>query len=272
MRALPALAASLALVACGPQEQKLTWHKDVAPIVDRKCATCHVAGGIAPFALGSLADWNTYEAASLEAIRSGRMPPFPAKADCAEYSPTQALGADHREVLERWLVTGKSEGNPKDFAPLPGAPDKLTRVDVSVPMTDDFTPTKSPDEYRCFILDWPFTDTRFITGYELRPGQKSMVHHADLFFLNPNFVSDWQRRDTDPGPGWECYDIPFGREGQWIGTYVPGMRGTEFPPGVGLRVPPGAKIVIFIGPLKPGRYDFWGEYNEATAKGVVVAE
>lgn len=37
-------------------------------------------------------------------------------------------------------------------------------------------------------------------------------------------------------------------------------------------VPPGAKIVIFIGPLKPGRYDFWGEYNEATAKGVVVAE
>lgn len=37
-------------------------------------------------------------------------------------------------------------------------------------------------------------------------------------------------------------------------------------------VPPGAKVVIFIGPLKPGRYDFWGEYNEATAKGVVVAE
>ncbi len=37
-------------------------------------------------------------------------------------------------------------------------------------------------------------------------------------------------------------------------------------------VPPGSKVVIFIGPLKPGRYDFWGEYNEATAKGVVVAE
>lgn len=36
--------------------------------------------------------------------------------------------------------------------------------------------------------------------------------------------------------------------------------------------PPGAKVVIFIGPLKPGRYDFWGEYNEATAKGAVVAE
>jgi heme/copper-type cytochrome/quinol oxidase subunit 2 len=37
-------------------------------------------------------------------------------------------------------------------------------------------------------------------------------------------------------------------------------------------VPPGAKVVIFVGPLKPGRYDFYGEYNEATAKGAVVAE
>ena len=37
-------------------------------------------------------------------------------------------------------------------------------------------------------------------------------------------------------------------------------------------VPPGAKASIFIGPLKPGRYTFVGEYNEATAKGVVIAE
>lgn len=37
-------------------------------------------------------------------------------------------------------------------------------------------------------------------------------------------------------------------------------------------IPGGAKATIYIGPLKPGRYDFFGEYNEATAKGVVVAE
>lgn len=37
-------------------------------------------------------------------------------------------------------------------------------------------------------------------------------------------------------------------------------------------IPGGAKAVLFIGPLKPGRYAFVGEYNEATAQGVVVAE
>ena len=37
-------------------------------------------------------------------------------------------------------------------------------------------------------------------------------------------------------------------------------------------IPAGAKATIYIGPLKPGRYDFFGEYHEATAKGVVIAE
>jgi hypothetical protein len=37
-------------------------------------------------------------------------------------------------------------------------------------------------------------------------------------------------------------------------------------------IPAGAKATIFIGPLKAGRYDYFGEYNERTAKGVVIAE
>lgn len=37
-------------------------------------------------------------------------------------------------------------------------------------------------------------------------------------------------------------------------------------------IPGGAKASIFIGPLKPGRYTFFGEYNEATAKGTVIVE
>jgi len=37
-------------------------------------------------------------------------------------------------------------------------------------------------------------------------------------------------------------------------------------------IPAGAKAVIYIGPLKSGRYDFFGEFNPTTAKGVVIAE
>lgn len=32
------------------------------------------------------------------------------------------------------------------------------------------------------------------------------------------------------------------------------------------------KATIFIGPLKPGEYDFFGEYNPNTARGTVLVE
>ncbi len=37
-------------------------------------------------------------------------------------------------------------------------------------------------------------------------------------------------------------------------------------------IPAGSTATIFIGPLKPGRYSFVGEFHETSAKGVVIAE
>ncbi len=37
-------------------------------------------------------------------------------------------------------------------------------------------------------------------------------------------------------------------------------------------IAPRSKAAIWIGPLKPGKYPFMGEFNQATAKGVVIAE
>lgn len=37
-------------------------------------------------------------------------------------------------------------------------------------------------------------------------------------------------------------------------------------------IAPGAKATIFVGPLNPGRYPFFGEFNEKTARGVIIAE
>lgn len=37
-------------------------------------------------------------------------------------------------------------------------------------------------------------------------------------------------------------------------------------------IAPNSKVNIFIGPLTPGRYPFFGEFNEKTARGAVIAE
>lgn len=36
-------------------------------------------------------------------------------------------------------------------------------------------------------------------------------------------------------------------------------------------VPPKGQVVVFVGPLQPGRYEFFGEFNQATARGWLVA-
>ena len=37
-------------------------------------------------------------------------------------------------------------------------------------------------------------------------------------------------------------------------------------------VPAGKEVSIFVGPLKPGRYEFIGDFNRATARGVIVVK
>ncbi len=240
----------LALAACTPPTTApgpVTWHKDVAPIVQRKCATCHVAGGVAPFALGTLAEWKAMEQPALAAMRSGKMPPFPGKQDCADYDPTQAISAAQKATIETWVEEGGKEGTATEFVELPGKVDRLTRVDLSLPIVVPYQPVEFPDEYRCFLIDWPYTEPKHISGYELRPGVTGMVHHADIFYLNPDTAAEWQKRDdADPKLGWECYDIPIGQQGGWIGTFVPGNRGVDFPAGTTLKIPVGAKIYLQI--------------------------
>jgi hypothetical protein len=37
-------------------------------------------------------------------------------------------------------------------------------------------------------------------------------------------------------------------------------------------VPAGGKIVVYVGPLQPGRYEFFGEFNAKTARGWLVVQ
>ncbi|HEX9275280.1 MAG TPA: cupredoxin domain-containing protein [Casimicrobiaceae bacterium] len=37
-------------------------------------------------------------------------------------------------------------------------------------------------------------------------------------------------------------------------------------------VPPKGKVTVFVGPLEPGRYPFFGEFHKETAKGVLIAQ
>jgi plastocyanin len=37
-------------------------------------------------------------------------------------------------------------------------------------------------------------------------------------------------------------------------------------------VPPKGQVILFVGPLKPGRYPFFGDFHKETAQGALIAE
>ncbi len=200
-----------------------------------------MAGGIAPFPYATSADVRNIADLVKADLTSRKMPPWPASDACAQYSPDASLTDAQLALFVSWLDSGMLEGDPKDFVPLSEPQNALSRVDLTVPMRQAFTPTETPDQYRCFVLDWPLTDTAYITGYALEPGQPSMIHHADIFYIKPEDAAEFQANDT--GDGYECYTVPV-LEGGWIGTFVPGNRGVDFPEESGIQILPGSKIFI----------------------------
>src|SRR4051812_12807483 len=74
-----------------PATSSLTYYKDVKPIVERRCVTCHRDGGIAPFALTDYKGVADNRAAIRVAVASRIMPPWLARKGCADYVADRTL-------------------------------------------------------------------------------------------------------------------------------------------------------------------------------------
>ena len=74
-----AAAAGGLLVHRGGAASSPTYYKDVAPILDNKCTSCHRLGGIAPFPLTDYDSAKDNATRALDQVDSNAMPPFDAR-------------------------------------------------------------------------------------------------------------------------------------------------------------------------------------------------
>ena len=76
-------AAALVARAGGTSSSGPTYYRDVAPILDSKCASCHRLGGIAPFSLTTAGDAQSHAAGIVRLTKAGLMPPWMPGSDSA---------------------------------------------------------------------------------------------------------------------------------------------------------------------------------------------
>ncbi len=252
----------LLLLACGDdgggepgtadsgQQTGLTYYKDVKPIMDAKCATCHYDGGVAPFSLTTYDEVEPRAGVAMLAVRDGLMPPWKANKDCNDYTGDFSLSDAQKQTIIDWVQQGALEGDPADEGPaLPDNRLTMSRVDKTVTMAQAYTPQQSPDDYRCFLIPWPeeYTTTKYVTGFRAVPGNEEVVHHVIAYLATPAQVATYQQLDTDEaGPGYTCFGGSGGPSQEWLGGWAPGNLGSDFPPGTGIAVEPGSMIVMQV--------------------------
>jgi len=232
-----------------------TYFQDVKPILDGRCAGCHYAGGVAPMALTSYLHAFRYRKEIATATRARVMPPWHADSRVRRYLYDPTLTNDQITTLVRWAGRRAPRGDAsRPGAPLRSVAPRLSRVDARIPMRTAYLPQRSGagDDYRCFVLPWVPGRETYVTGFNLRPGQRKQVHHIIVYLAPPrdaSTVEAWEREDSRPGYG--CYGGPSatGRQSfgfEFLSGWVPGSFGTDFAAGTGIRVAPGSRLVMQV--------------------------
>ncbi len=141
-----------------------------------------------------------------------------------------------------------------------GAPLRAGERFVDLTMPEPYTP-KAPaasgtDDYRCFLLDPHLNDPAFITGTNVDPGRRDLVHHVILFKVGPEAVADAKAQDAKvKGQGWTCFGgagLTASKSGNGlkraprIDSWAPGGREKVLAPDIGIPLERGGRIIMQV--------------------------
>ena len=251
------LALSMSLGCADPGEKKsetetqaLTYHKDVRPLLEQHCTSCHVKGGLAPFPLTSFKLLDTYKDKVVTSVKNRTMPPWHADKACGvDYKHDISLSDAEIQTFTKWLEEGAKEGDEKDYK-TPTAKEnstQLPRVDLKLKIETPYNQKKFPDDYHCFVMDWPHKTTKYVTGFHVVPGNEAIVHHVIIYLVTPDQVAAYSKLDAaEDGPGYTCYGGSGGPSRGWLGAWAPGGPAAPYPEGTGIKIEPGSKIVMQV--------------------------
>jgi len=230
--------------------QAVTYARDVAPILNRQCVSCHRPGAVGPFSLSSYREARVWARQIADVTPRQIMPPWKPVAGFGEFQDARSLTAREQATLARWAAAGAPEGDPKQTPKPPtftagwalGKPDLVLRARQPFAVK-----AEGRDQYRCFILPVDFKEDTYVSLTQIRPDQRSVVHHVIVYVdakgetlklagADPNASFD----NPNAGVSAPVPDLP------WLQGWAPGNRPRPTPPGTAIKIPKGAKLVMEV--------------------------
>jgi hypothetical protein len=236
---------------------KVTYHRDVAPILMERCQSCHRPGQVAPFSLLNYADARNWAGEIKEFTHNRQMPPWLAEPGHGEFQDVRRLSDKEIATLAEWADAGAPEGNPKDAPPARTFSDEwmLGKPDLVLSPSESYEVAASgEDEFRVFVLPTNLTENKQVVAVDFRPGNARVVHHVVSFVDTSG--KGRQLDAADPKPGYSSGPGGVGIQAAAIqGVWAPGNLPRFLPAGVGRPLPKGSDIIIQMHYHKTGKVE-----------------
>ena len=217
---------------------KVTFTRDVAPILHRRCAECHRAGEVAPMPLLTYKDARQWAKAIREKVIERAMPPWLADPKYGHFENDRRLAQKEIDTLVAWADSGAAQGDEKDLQALPqfeqgwviGKPDAVISLpeEIEVPATGVIP-------YKYITVETSFTEDHWIQAAEVRPGNRAVVHHIIVNVLDPNGTTE---------PASQGARNRGENRGFKLCGFAPGEQPKVFPTGTAKMIKAGSKLIF----------------------------
>ena len=231
----------------------LTYSKDIAPLLNKNCVSCHRTGEVGPFSLESYADVKKRAAQIALVVDRRIMPPW--KLDShGEFQGERRLTDKQISTIKRWAADGAVEGPRSDLPPVPPFPADwaLGKPDIVLqPARDYHLASEGRDVYRCFVIPTRFDEDRYVSAIDVHPGNRAVVHHVLVYIDTEGRARKMDSKESEPGysTGGGIGFLPSGMLGGW----APGAMPTHLPKETGILLPKGADVVLEVHYHKDGK-------------------
>ena len=229
----------------GDEKAKVTYTRDIAPIIQTRCLNCHREGQVAPFAL---ADYDQIAKRAKQIVRVTQdriMPPWIPSPGHDKFVAERWLTDRELELFKTWAETGRAKGDDADLPPAPKFAEgwRLGQPDLIVKMAEPFTvPADGPDLLQNFVIPIDIAEDKLVAAIEFHPGNKRVTHHSVLFLDASGRARKLDKATPEPGyskfggPGF----LPSGALGGWSVGNTP----RPLPNGMGRYLKKGSDLVV----------------------------
>ena len=225
---VPVVTGALLLVAAWPREAAshnpvtttVTFNREIAPLVERKCLSCHVEGGMA-MSLTTWAEARPWAVAIKEEILARRMPPWQAEHGYGAFANDVGLTSREFDFLLSWIDGGVPRGDGDDPSPVDhsrhwmmGEPDAVAASPGGVTVE-----AGRPAGFMRLLVDTGLDRDVWLRAIDYKPGDRRVARAA--FFS-------------------------VAGTGQYLGGWTPWMSPAALPEGMAVRLPAGARIAVDV--------------------------